>query len=69
MTFRKRDPEFITLFFMSAALPPLPCSDKEVPEELKVANTAGSKTQQYRISKRVEFIDALQVYISINMTI
>lgn len=41
MTFRKRDPELVTLHFLSAAGQP--------------------KTRQYRVSKRVEFVEALQV--------
>jgi hypothetical protein len=42
MTFRKKDPELVTLFF----------ADNEIP---------GGKPRQYRVSKRQEFINALQV--------
>jgi hypothetical protein len=44
MTFRKKDPELVTLFF----------ADNEIP---------GGKPRQYRVSKRQEFINALQVYM------
>lgn len=44
MTFRKRDPELVTLFFISAKSP----------------ENNGLKQRQYRVSKRVEFVQALQ---------
>ena len=59
MTFRKRDPEFITLFFLTAGV--MAINDTEdISEEMNAAK-ASAKTQQYRISRRMEFIDALQV--------
>jgi hypothetical protein len=45
ITFKKRDPELVTLFYAS------PQSDE----------TAGLKSHQYRVIKRKEFVDTLQV--------
>jgi hypothetical protein len=42
MTFKKKDPELVTLFFVAPGLPQ-------------------GKARQYRVSKRQEFVTALQV--------
>ncbi len=41
MTFKKKDPELVTLYFVSPDLP-------------------DGKARQYRVSKRQEFVNALQ---------
>jgi hypothetical protein len=43
MTFRKKDPELVTLHFLNSN-----------------AESGATKTKVYRVSKRKDFIDALQ---------
>ena len=70
MTFRKKDPELITLFFVHTENTP---SIFPNPEEIKESTTEPSvpsadtekpnislRPIQYRIGKRTEFVDALQ---------
>jgi hypothetical protein len=47
MTFHKRDPDLITLFFAS-------------PDDPGPDPAARGRTRQYRVSKRKELVDALQ---------
>ncbi len=50
MTFRKKDPEFVTLYFIT-----------------EIGSEKASKTRQYRVSKRTEFIEILQVIFLVNI--
>lgn len=62
MTFRKRDPELITLHFITTEVP---VQDDLSPLESAAASgvdTAKSrKTSQFRVVRRQEFIEVLQV--------
>lgn len=51
MTFKKKDPELVTLYFVANSIND---SDGTLP-------ASGSKARQYRVSKRQEFVNALQV--------
>jgi hypothetical protein len=69
MTFRKRDPELVTLFFMHEAVTvPDNASESELKEITDNAVVSPDpdkplitlKTAQFRIPKRKEFVDILQ---------
>ena len=72
MTFRKRDPELITLHFITTEAP---SQDELSPLETATATstavdvTKSRKTSQFRVVRRQEFIEVLQVCIFITCII
>ena len=60
MTFRKKDPEFVTLFFMTEVVESVSTDVGGKMEEKFIVKKL-TKTRRFRVSKRLEFIEALQV--------
>ena len=67
MTFRKRDPELITLHFITTEAPsqddlsPLETATTAATAGVPVDVTKSRKTSQFRVVRRQEFIEVLQV--------
>lgn len=66
MTFRKRDPELITLHFItmeSATDEELSPLEATTNTSATVDSTKSRKTSQFRVVRRQEFIEVLQVWV------